>query len=76
MKMPQIAAMLETGECVWYGSLHTFLRANNNFPDQFEPIDRRALCRELRDGMNTPHGRPEPAVLGSKFPLVYISLVE
>jgi len=75
MKIAHVAIMLETGEYVWDGSLHTFIRANNDFPKEFEPIDWRRLCSDLRAGMNTPHGRREPATLGHSRPLVYVSLV-
>lgn len=76
MKLAQIAVMMEDGTMVWDGSLKTFLRANNDYPSEFEHIDRRALIADLRAGMTQPHGRPEPAILGGgAAPLVYVSLV-
>lgn len=69
MKLAEVAVLAESGELVWAGSLTDFCRAN-------PPVDRRALCRDLRDGITTPHGRPEPAVIGGgAAPMFYVSLV-
>lgn len=66
MKLAQIVVMAEAGEVVYEGSLTAFLRVNEGC---------ESLVRDLREGMNTPHGRPEPALIGGgAAPAFFVSL--
>lgn len=73
MKLANIVLMAETGETLWDGTLTSFIHANNGF-DEFQRIDWRSLCRELRAGIESD--RPEPAILGGGAePITFVSLV-
>lgn len=67
MKLAQIVVMQESGEVVYEGSLRTFIRDNEEYPG--------SLIASLRDGMNQPHGCPEPALIGGgAAPAFYVSV--
>lgn len=71
MRMADVVVMAETGEQVWAGPLTEFLRNNR------EGMNWREVCGALREGIEAPHGRPEPAVIGGgAAPVFYLSLIE
>lgn len=72
MRLAQIAVLDEGGACIFEGGLRDFARAND-----LAAADVATLAAELRAGVNTPHGRPEPAVIGGgAAPAFFVSLLE
>ena len=68
MKLAQIVVTQETGGVVYEGSLREFIRENEEDPG--------SLIASLRDGLNQPHGRPEPVLIGGgAAPAFYVALV-